>query len=1401
MLSARRKIGQVARDSSSVASTVFAEAGKARIFSAPLAAASSATASAAVASVYTPQIVTSTLTASTMHHHFIHQSIANTAADDISTAWGPIYQQRRFKKKRGGGGHHHQHHHGGGQRDGDGDDHHRHNGDPHEQIKFLAKFRHVSGSDLGLVNLKKVESIFGTPDIRRHKFGFVGVCKIRTPTGSIISCAGFHQKRRIAGKLALYHAHLTIQANKNNGKHENLREIPPITLEDSADTVDNLIPTLPPDANELERNLHLEIYRQQMLPETGDDVFDRAAELVDQYAHDERKSIRALFKQSCRRKPNHSKHIHGSDTFWIAHIKVPGYKKGQPAVGVALQKDRATHLCYVHALLMMRILKEGGLDLTLVEPQVAGLVQFYMKARKIKPVVEVLTQEGNHTVVKVTIGEISATAKGINELEAQKLAAVQIVRQLPQVDRLFAELLQVRKSTSAEINSSIPTVVIPPEIRERILSEYNSLPVTEVQQLLAPVHSIEHQKPDEELLERESEKMLQLRNRMRESDGYKRAFEPKRKGLSIAKFEQEIVDTVRNNQVTIICGTTGCGKTTQVPQYLLDDAIDRMEGARCKMFVTQPRRINAVSISERIACERLQKVRQDAGYWVRLDRSSGRHITLMTTGILMSLLVSDPTLSGITHLVIDEIHERDVNCDVVLRLVKMLCERRKELRVVLMSATMQSKLFAAYFKDAPIMNVEGRMFPVTKHYLEDVHLASMQRGHHQASNIITQYHNMVENSRGVPPKINPLVIAYTVRHALDTEPVGRENAILIFVPGWADIVETERTLQQDNPTAYHFIRLHSSISIEGQRATFRPAPEGKVKIIIATNIAESGVTIDGVTVVIDTCISFLTYYTRRHSERSFVTEMKKQLISKANMTQRMGRAGRTRNGRYFSLVPRPVAEDAKDFIVPEIMRVSLENVILRLLGMGFSNAPQLLQEFIEPPPDSHVEAAMADLIDLGAVDREGKLTLLGYHLAKIPTDPRQSRIMLASFMLDCLEGGMSVVAATEQDPFTTNKELRKDVRNAKRLFALGTNSDHLAKVNALHSWIVDPTVANDYNLDVGSCKKLMSYREQYRKVLSSSLRIDEDSWSSTSVSNTNEPAAASLSEDAGEDADDSANVMKREYDKLWGEKPVVVESPVQEEEESTDDFNVTFLRAAVAGGYFPKVALCYRDTANRTDGKRYEGTFRTKKDSLISLNSGCAIDPKNDNLPSPFYVVYDSIFVPPHGGPKATNASYITMMDLILIGAPTSKITFLSGLDLAIIDDWIPFHVSQEDCEAIFKLKTLMDIRMWSKLDKPRDKNISSDFSRAMSIVKHLLKNYKSFDPEEDDEDELDGGDDDDDDEEDTAKPVAKSRAELDERSTNHTGVSETVINFHEDTPKTIAAKLQASMAYVNGKD
>eukprot|EP00658_Telonema_sp_P-2_P084963 TRINITY_DN9571_c0_g1_i1.p1 TRINITY_DN9571_c0_g1~~TRINITY_DN9571_c0_g1_i1.p1 ORF type:complete len:845 (-),score=243.98 TRINITY_DN9571_c0_g1_i1:214-2748(-) len=844
-----------------------------------------------------------------------------------------------------------------------------------------------------------------------------------------------------------------------------------------------------------------------------------------------------------------------------------------------------------------------------------------------------------------------------------------------------------------------------------------------------------------------------------------------------------------------------------------------MQGASCKMFVTQPRRINAVSISERIANERLQKTRQDAGYWVRLDNSSGRHLTLMTTGILMSLLVSDPTLNGITHLVIDEIHERDVNCDVVLRLVKMLCERRKELRVVLMSATMQSKLFQAYFEDAPILNVEGRMFPVTKHYLEDIHLASMQRGHHQASNVITQYHNMVEQSRAAP-KVNPLVVAYTVRHALDTEPVGRENAVLIFVPGWADIVETERTLQNDNPNAYHFIKLHSSISIEGQRATFRPAPEGKTKIIIATNIAESGVTIDGVTVVIDTCISFLTYYTRRSSERSFVTEMKKQLISKANMTQRMGRAGRTRNGRYFALIPRPVAEDAKEFVTPEIMRVSLENVVLRLLGMGFSNAPQLLREFIEPPPESHVEAAMNDLMELGAVDREGQLTLLGYHLAKIPTDPRQSRIMLASFMLDCLEGGMSVVAATEQDPFTTNKELRKDVRNAKRLFALGTNSDHLAKVNALHSWIVDPTVANDYNLDVGSCKKLMSYREQYRKVLSSSLRISEDSWASIDANGTSTSGAANAEGDEEDDVDDSNNTMKTEHDKLFGgeEKDTTSIIPAAEapavEEEGTDDFNVTFLRAAVAGGYFPKVALCYRDTANRTDGKRYEGTFRTKKDSLISLNSGCAIDPKNDNLPSPFYVVYDSIFVPPHGGPKATNASYITMMDLILIGAPTSKITFLSGLDLAIIDDWIPFHISQEDCEAIFKLKTLMDIRMWSKLDKPRDKTISEDFTRAMSIVKYLLKNYKSFDPEEDDEDddEVGGGDDDDDDDGEDAGSSsaknssssghsAKTRANMDERNTNHTGVSETVVNFHEDTPKTIAAKLQASMSYVNGKD
>lgn len=1207
------------------------------------------------------------------------------------------------------------------------------------------------------VNLQRIVGIFGEPNVQKYRGGkgFIGALKVKSPDGIVMTAVGFDMKKKGARLLTLYHTHLIMKAfdehKAKSSAHQKaagstsppaapMAPVPPVMFAENLDRLSGDLPTLGKEATESKRQEHLQCFLNLKLPVVGDPVFDRSAALVLQYEGDDEKGIRNLWKTISTKKPVTSK----QRNVWIARMKVPGYTNF-PAVGVSETLKHAEHRCYLHALLMTRMAKEGSVDLSGLAPTDASIMAYYLKATGCKTLVESVPNtnagtEKRYQRTRVTIGEYSAEAEAINEIEAQKKAVVAITREMMRDDQTLKNLLEFAATNKIELSGNVPQLAFPESIRARITEEHDRLETSEVKTLLAPKHRARERKTSPEQLETISRNMQLARNRVLQSDSYVNTMQKTRSNLSIAGFEKQLLETISQNQVTILCGTTGCGKSTQVPQYLLDDMIRRGKGAETNILITQPRRISAISIAERVAAERMQSVRDEVGYSIRLDNSAGKHMTFMTTGILMSLMVSDPALTGITHLIIDEIHERDVNCDVILSLVKKLCERRSDLRIILMSATMQSKLFAAYFEGAPILNVEGRMFPVKTFYLEDLQqmVKRSPTAHRDLDTLANYIHEVECSNASRPMKLDPRVISMAVRQALATEPVARENAILVFVPGWSDIIETERELLADGPGKYHIIRLHSSVSMSGQRACFAPTPPGKTKVIISTNIAESGITIDGVTVVIDAAMSFLTYYTRRNSKSSFVTEMKKIICSKASMTQRMGRAGRTQQGRYFCLITKELYEDSPNFHTAEILRVALDNVILRLLGMGFTDAPKLLESFIEPPPQINVEQAMDDLKELGALDEQGQLTLIGYHLAKVPTDPRQSKILITSLMLGCLESGMTAVATTEQDPFSTNRDIKKEVRASKKLFAMGTNSDHLARVNAVHSWLLNGSLTRSHHLDEFACKKLLQYKEQYRKVLSDSLHVQE------------------------------ATVGR-------------------------ESFSTVCLRAAVASGYFPKVALSNKDSAVQQGRGAAASvkTFITKTDRGIGLASGSAIDPKSPNLPSPFYIVYDSIFIPPMTGPIFSNATFVTMMELVLIATPITRIKYYSEFSLAVVDGWIPFVVTEKQFEALKKLKNIMDVRVWQKLEDPTNLKVDEVFRHSMQIVKDVLfLSAKSNDQDEEDADESEEREEEEEDEGITEKKSSNvgMQAALAE-------YAKTVVDFTKDTAATVADRLNAAAA------
>uniref|UniRef100_A0A6N2NJ71 RNA helicase n=1 Tax=Salix viminalis TaxID=40686 RepID=A0A6N2NJ71_SALVM len=358
-----------------------------------------------------------------------------------------------------------------------------------------------------------------------------------------------------------------------------------------------------------------------------------------------------------------------------------------------------------------------------------------------------------------------------------------------------------------------------------------------------------------------------------------------REKLPAFKMKTEFLKAVAENQVLVISGETGCGKTTQLPQYILEEEISSLRGAHCNIVCTQPRRISAISVAARISSERGESLGETIGYQIRLEalRSAQTRLLFCTTGVLLRKLVQDPDLTGVSHLVVDEIHERGMNEDFLLIILRDLLPRRPDMRLILMSATINADLFSKYFTNAPTIHIPGLTFPVSDFYLEDVlektryeiqesdsfQGNSRQRRREQYSkkdpltelfeafDIGSQYKNYRASTRlsleawsgsQLDLGLVEATIEYICRHE-------REGAVLVFLTGWDEISKLldqikGNTLLRDQ-SKFLVLPLHGSMPTINQREIFDRPPPNKRKIVLATNIAESSITIDDVVYVVD----------------------------------------------------------------------------------------------------------------------------------------------------------------------------------------------------------------------------------------------------------------------------------------------------------------------------------------------------------------------------------------------------------------------------------------------------------------------------------------------------------------------------------------------------------------------
>ncbi|RVD82610.1 uncharacterized protein DFL_007031 [Arthrobotrys flagrans] len=594
-----------------------------------------------------------------------------------------------------------------------------------------------------------------------------------------------------------------------------------------------------------------------------------------------------------------------------------------------------------------------------------------------------------------------------------------------------------------------------------------------------------------------------------------------RRSLPAWNLRAHITECIDSNSVTIISGETGSGKSTQCVQFVLDDLIHRDLGTAAKILCTQPRRISAIGLAERVSAERCVAVGSEVGYAIRGESKMGSNtsITFMTTGVLLRRLHDGDGLSDVSHVFIDEVHERSLDSDFLLVLMKRLLTKRKDLKLVLMSATLNAKVFAGYFGNVQIVNIEGRTFPVNDFYLDDVlrftNFNALARGEKLRpvdSDTADVDPAIGMQMRALGQGVNYELIAATVQ-AIDEDLGEKDGSILIFLSGTLEIHRAIKAIN-DIPESYRYLAypLHASLLPAEQRKVFPRAPKGQRKIICATNVAETSITIEDIVAVIDTGRVKETLF----DPETRMIRLAETWASRASCKQRRGRAGRVREGNCYKLYTRNTEMDKmKEATTPEILRVPLENICLTIKAMGVKDVGTFLRSALTPPDTRTVDAALTTLTRMGAL-KDGDLTGLGKHLSTIPADVRSAKLMIYGSIFGCVDAALTIASILAvKSPFVVPREKRDESREARSSFGAG-NGDLMADYQAFEEWSnIAPTLSHselrnwcDQNmLSLSTLNDIRSNKSQYISSLQEigflPLSYHKDAGSSRSLNSHN----------------------------------------------------------------------------------------------------------------------------------------------------------------------------------------------------------------------------------------------------------------------------------------------------------
>ncbi|XP_058085874.1 DExH-box ATP-dependent RNA helicase DExH3 isoform X2 [Magnolia sinica] len=780
----------------------------------------------------------------------------------------------------------------------------------------------------------------------------------------------------------------------------------------------------------------------------------------------------------------------------------------------------------------------------------------------------------------------------------------------------------------------------------------------------------------EKILQRKSSRMRNLQRAWQESpEGVKML--TFRKSLPAYEEKERLLSAIARNQVVVISGETGCGKTTQLPQYILESEIESGRGAFCSIICTQPRRISAMAVSERVSTERGENLGESVGYKVRLEGMKGKntHLLFCTSGILLRRLLGDRNLNGISHVFVDEIHERGMNEDFLLIVLKDLLPRRRDLRLILMSATLNAELFSNFFGGAPTIHIPGFTYPVRAHFLEDIlemtgykltsfnqiddygqeklwktqrQLLTRKRKNQITSLVedalnkssFESYSSSARDSLAcwTPDCIGFNLIEAVLCHICRKE---RPGAVLVFMTGWDDISCLRDQLKAHpllgDPNRVLLLSCHGSMATSEQKLIFEKPPPNVRKIVLATNMAEASITINDIVFVVDCGKAKETTYDALNNTPCLLPSW----ISQASARQRKGRAGRVQPGECYHLYPRCVYDAFAEYQLPELLRTPLNSLCLQIKSLQLGTIGEFLSAALQPPEPLAVENAVDFLKMIGALDEKENLTNLGKYLSILPVDPKLGKMLIMAAVFRCLDPILTVVSGLSvRDPFLLPQDKKDLAGTAKSRFSAKDYSDHMALVRAYEGWKDAEREGSAYEycwrnfLSAQTLQAIHSLRKQFQFILKDADLLDADAGTCNNLSH-----------------------------------------------------NQSLVRAIICSGLFPGIAsVVHREKSM---------SFKTMDDGQVLLYAN-SVNARYQTIVYPWLVFGEKVKV---NSVFIRDSTGVSDSILILFGGALAR--GASAGHLKMLDGYIDFFMDPSLAELYWNLKEELDKVIQKKLEEP----------------------------------------------------------------------------------------------------